>query len=174
MWVPHRLWRSCGPRPWPRSWAAAPPSSAAPWQPPPCWSTPPPGIQSESVSCNFREMLCCKLQLHGFSFVCILYYDILLLYSFFSRFRSTAILYFINFPFHNITVLNADITFPPGSRCRPLPLWRTWHPQPLPPCHAVPLPLLLGQDNYRPVSDIWRGSKSVCVCDECSVMVWSP
>ena len=112
---------------------------------------------------NISGMLCCKLQLLGFSFVCILYYDILLLYSFFSRFRSTAILYFINFPFHNITVLNADITFPPGSRCRPLPLWRTWHPQPLPPCHAVPLPLLLGQDNYRPVSDIWRGSKSVCV-----------
>ena len=57
MWVPHRLWRSCGPRPWPRSWAAAPPSSAAPCQPPPCWSTPPPGIQSESASCKFREIL---------------------------------------------------------------------------------------------------------------------
>ena len=169
MWVPHRLWRSCGPRPWPCSWAAAPPSSAAPCQPPPCWSTPPPGIQSESASCKFREILVkcsaanCNCMAFHLCVFCTMIFCCFILYSFFSRFRSTAILYFINFPFHNITVLNADITFPPGSRCRPLPLWRTWHPQPLPPCHAVPLPLLLGQDNYRPVSDIWRGSKSVCV-----------
>ena len=72
---PARLQCSGGPRPWPRSCATAPPSSAAPWQPPPCWLTPPPGIQSESASCKFREMHCCKLQLHGFSFEGILYYD---------------------------------------------------------------------------------------------------